>query len=329
MTDTPAPRRDKPWMFRTYAGHSTARESNKLYRSNLAKGQTGLSIAFDLPTQTGYDSDHPLSRGEVGKVGVPVSHLGDMSALFEGIPLDEMNTSMTINATAVWLMALYIAAAEEQGVAALETARHDAERHHQGISVAGLLCVSAGAIAAADARPHPVHHQRGAEVQPHKRLLLPFAGGRRDAGAGTRLCAGDGRRRARQCEEFRRAFVSRFRSGRRAHLFLRQRRDALRHRALQDARLYRTVGRDRLDALRRERRKAAAFSLWRAGQFARPYRAAAGKQRLPHPHRNAGGGSVERRARPRRAASGLERGAGPAAPVRSAMVAADAADHGL
>jgi (2R)-ethylmalonyl-CoA mutase len=116
MNDTPAPRRDKPWMFRTYAGHSTAAESNKLYRSNLAKGQTGLSIAFDLPTQTGYDSDHILSRGEVGKVGVPVSHLGDMRTLFEGIPLGEMNTSMTINATAVWLMSLYIAAAEEQGV---------------------------------------------------------------------------------------------------------------------------------------------------------------------------------------------------------------------
>jgi (2R)-ethylmalonyl-CoA mutase len=103
-------------MFRTYAGHSTARESNLLYRSNLAQGQTGLSIAFDLPTQTGYDSDHPLSRGEVGKVGVPISHLGDMSALFEGIPLGQMNTSMTINATAVWLMALYIAAAEKQSV---------------------------------------------------------------------------------------------------------------------------------------------------------------------------------------------------------------------
>jgi (2R)-ethylmalonyl-CoA mutase len=115
MTDTSAPRRDKPWMFRTYAGHSTAAASNRLYRSNLAKGQTGLSIAFDLPTQTGYDSDHILSRGEVGKVGVPVSHLGDMRTLFEGIPIGEMNTSMTINATAVWLMALYIAAAEEQG----------------------------------------------------------------------------------------------------------------------------------------------------------------------------------------------------------------------
>lgn len=115
MTETAAPRRDKPWMFRTYAGHSTAAASNRLYRSNLAKGQTGLSIAFDLPTQTGYDSDHILSRGEVGKVGVPVSHLGDMRTLFDGIPLAEMNTSMTINATAVWLMALYIATAEEQG----------------------------------------------------------------------------------------------------------------------------------------------------------------------------------------------------------------------
>ncbi|MBY6241476.1 protein meaA [Methylosinus sp. Sm6] len=115
MTESAAPRRDKPWLFRTYAGHSTAAESNRLYRSNLAKGQTGLSIAFDLPTQTGYDSDHILSRGEVGKVGVPVSHLGDMRTLFDGIPIADMNTSMTINATAVWLFALYIAAADEQG----------------------------------------------------------------------------------------------------------------------------------------------------------------------------------------------------------------------
>ncbi len=111
----PKTQRDKPWIFRTYAGHSTAAESNALYRKNLAKGQTGLSVAFDLPTQTGYDSDHVLARGEVGKVGVPVSHLGDMRALFDGIPLATMNTSMTINATAAWLMALYIAVADEQG----------------------------------------------------------------------------------------------------------------------------------------------------------------------------------------------------------------------
>jgi len=111
-----APRRDKPWIFRTYAGHSTAADSNELYRKNLSKGQTGLSVAFDLPTQTGYDSDHVLARGEVGKVGVPINHLGDMRALFDGIPLAKMNTSMTINATAAWLMALYIAVADEQGV---------------------------------------------------------------------------------------------------------------------------------------------------------------------------------------------------------------------
>ena len=110
-----APNRDRPWLIRTYAGHSTAAASNALYRANLAKGQTGLSVAFDLPTQTGYDSDHVLARGEVGKVGVPVGHLGDMRALFDQIPLEQMNTSMTINATAPWLLSLYIAVAEEQG----------------------------------------------------------------------------------------------------------------------------------------------------------------------------------------------------------------------
>jgi (2R)-ethylmalonyl-CoA mutase len=112
MTET---QKDRPWLIRTYAGHSTAKASNALYRGNLAKGQTGLSVAFDLPTQTGYDSDHELARGEVGKVGVPVCHLGDMRALFDQIPLEQMNTSMTINATAPWLLSLYIAVAEEQG----------------------------------------------------------------------------------------------------------------------------------------------------------------------------------------------------------------------
>ena len=109
--------RDRPWVFRTYSGHSSARASNELYRANLAKGQTGLSVAFDLPTQTGYDADHPLARGEVGKVGVPISHIEDMETLFQQIPLDRMNTSMTINATAAWLLGLYVAAAERQGVA--------------------------------------------------------------------------------------------------------------------------------------------------------------------------------------------------------------------
>lgn len=115
MTDTVQHAPDKPWIFRTYAGHSTAEESNRLYRKNLSKGQTGLSIAFDLPTQTAYDADHVLARGEVGKVGVPIGHLGDMRTLFDQIPVAEMNTSMTINAPAAWLLALYVALADEQG----------------------------------------------------------------------------------------------------------------------------------------------------------------------------------------------------------------------
>jgi (2R)-ethylmalonyl-CoA mutase len=115
-SDHRLPERDRPWMMRTYAGHSTAQRSNELYRSNLAKGQTGLSVAFDLPTQTGYDPDHELARGEVGKVGVPIAHRGDMHTLLDGIPLDEMNTSMTINATAAWLLALLIVTAEDNGV---------------------------------------------------------------------------------------------------------------------------------------------------------------------------------------------------------------------
>src|SRR3954465_2812129 len=106
--------RDRPWVMRTYAGHSSAAASNRLYRRNLEKGQTGLSVAFDLPTQTGYDSDHELARGEVGKVGVPIAHIGDMRQLFDGIPLADANTSMTINATAMWLFALYVELAKEQ-----------------------------------------------------------------------------------------------------------------------------------------------------------------------------------------------------------------------
>jgi (2R)-ethylmalonyl-CoA mutase len=108
--------RDPPWIFRTYAGHSSARASNELFRQNLAAGQTGLSIAFDLPTQCGYDPDHPMARAEVGKVGVPIASIDDMHALFEGIPIEQMNTSMTINGTAVWLLALYVAVARERGV---------------------------------------------------------------------------------------------------------------------------------------------------------------------------------------------------------------------
>ena len=133
-------KRDKPWIFRTYAGHSTAADSNALYRKNLAKGQTGLSVAFDLPTQTGYDSDHVLARGEVGKVGVPVCHLGDMRALFDGIPLGTMNTSMTINATAAWLMALYIAVADEQSTPRAASPAPSRTTSSRNICRAALTC---------------------------------------------------------------------------------------------------------------------------------------------------------------------------------------------
>ena len=148
-SDKTAPGKDAPWIFRTYAGHSTAATSNRLYRSNLEKGQTGLSIAFDLPTQTGYDPDHPLARGEVGKVGVPVSHLGDMRALFDQIPLERMNTSMTINATAPWLLALYVALAYSAGSKPLLYTTVIAEAFAEGLADAAFITYLSGLCAAA------------------------------------------------------------------------------------------------------------------------------------------------------------------------------------
>jgi (2R)-ethylmalonyl-CoA mutase len=181
--------RDKPWLFRTYAGHSNAAESNALYRSNLSKGQTGLSIAFDLPTQTGYDSDHELSRGEVGKVGVTVAHLGDMRTLFDGIPLDTMNTSMTINAPAAWLLALYLAVADEQGVSRAKlqgTTQNDIIKEYlsRGTYVfppAPSMRLIKDVVLFTTAR--------GAALEPDERLFLPPAGGGGDAGPGAGLRA--------------------------------------------------------------------------------------------------------------------------------------------
>ena len=189
------PEPDKPWLMRTYAGHSTARASNELYRGNLAKGQTGLSVAFDLPTQTGYDADHELARGEVGKVGVPVAHKGDMHALMDGIPLDQMNTSMTINATAAWLLALYMVVAEENGIDRRGAPGHDPERHHQGVPLARHVRVPARPVDAADRRHGRLHGRARPALEPGQHLLVPPAGGGRDAGAGDRLLDVDRRSR--------------------------------------------------------------------------------------------------------------------------------------
>ena len=243
------PQKDRPWLFRTYAGHSTATASNALYRGNLAKGQTGLSVAFDLPTQTGYDSDHILRRGEVGKVGVPVSHLGDMRALFKDIPLEQMNTSMTINATAPWLLSLYIAVAEEQGadVTALQgTVQNDIIKEY--LSRGTYICPPAPSLrmitdVAAYTRQHlpkwnPMnvccYHLQEAGATPEEELAFALA---------TATAVLDDLRGKVPAENFP-EMVGRI-------SFFRERRHPLCDRAVQNARLRRTLGRNLRDALRR------------------------------------------------------------------------------
>ena len=337
MSDTPAarPEKDRPWVMRTYAGHSSAAESNKLYRMNLAKGQTGLSVAFDLPTQTGYDPDSPLARGEVGKVGVPIPHLGEMRRLFEDIPLTEMNTSMTINATAMWLLALYQVVAEEQNpdLEPLEVAHQLAGTTQNDIIKEylsrGHLRLPAGALPAADLRRHLLHRQRDPEVEPDQHLQLPPAGGRRDADPGARLRAVHGDRRPRHRQGLRPGGRGGLRQGGRPHLLLRQRRRALRRGDVQDARLRRALGRDHPRALRRHRREDAPLPLRRPGQLARADRGAAGEQRAAHRARDARRHAEQERPRPRRTAAGVERGPRPAASVGPAVVAAAAAGAGL
>ena len=236
------PQRDAPWVMRTYSGHSTARASNELYRDNLAKGQTGLSIAFDLPTQTGYDPDAPEAAGEVGKVGVPVAHLGHMEELLEGIPVEDMNTSMTINATAAWLLGLYVAHARGQGRRPRAAGRHDAERHRQGVPEPRHLHLPARPEPAPHRRHHRLHGAPRAEVEPDQRLQLPPPGGGGHAGPGDRLRAGHRHRRAR-----RRARLGqdrRVRAARRGrpHQLLRELQRPLRGGDRQDAGLQRAVG---------------------------------------------------------------------------------------
>ena len=190
------PQRDRPWVMRTYAGHSSARASNELYRRNLAKGQTGLSVAFDLPTQTGYDPDRPVGarRGRQGRR--PDLAFGRHAGLFREIPLDQMNTSMTINATAMWLLALYIATAEEQGVDAKRASGHHPERHHQGVPVARHVRVPACAFVSSDHRHGGLHRHQRSQVEPDQHLQLSPARSRRDNRSGDRLCHEHGNCRA-------------------------------------------------------------------------------------------------------------------------------------
>ncbi len=328
------PERDRPWMMRTYAGHSDARRSNELYRRNLEKGQTGLSVAFDLPTQTGYDPDHELARGEVGKVGVSIAHRGDMHTLLDGIPLDQMNTSMTINATAAWLLALYIVAAEEQGVE---------QEKLQGTTQNDILkeYLSRGTYAfppgpsmrlIADTITYTVqhipkwnpinicsYHLQEAGATPVQEIAYALSNGiavldavRERLEAGGQADVGDlmGQRV-------------------RPDLLLCQRRRPVRRGARQAPSDGRAVGRVGPRALRGGRREAATFPLRSAGQLTRADRGSAGEQCLSDCPGGAGRDARPERPGPGDSAPGLERGSRAAPALGSAMVAAPPADPGL
>ena len=297
--------------------------------ANLAKGQTGLSVAFDLPTQTGYDSDHssPAARSARSACRSPIS--ATCGALFDGIPLDKMNTSMTINAAGGLAARALCRGRRRTGRPRAKltgTTQNDIIKEYlsRGTYIfppAPALRLTTDMIA--------VQRARHAEMESDQCLLLSFAGSRRDAGAGAGLRAGHGRGRAGRGED---AGEVRRRNSRKSLAqcqLLRQFRRAIHHRNLQAARVRRSLGRDPPRTLRRHRSEAPPVPLWRAGQFARPDRAAAREQRLSHPVWHAGRDAVEERARPRRATSGLERGARPAAPLGPAMVAAPAADRRL
>ena len=271
------PERDRPWMMRTYAGHSTAKASNELYRRNLQKGQTGLSVAFDLPTQTGYDPDDELARGEVGKVGVPICHRGDMTALMEGIPLGEMNTSMTINATAAWLLALYIVAAEQEGVPQEQlqgTTQNDIikeflARGTYAFPPAPSMRLIADMIAyTVEHVPkwNPInicsYHLQEAGATPVQEIAYAMSNAIAVLDAARERLPGGPHGDAV-----------------RPHLLLRQRRRALHRGAREAARDVDPLGGARPRALRRQRPPSPALPLRRPGQLARPDRGPAREQR--------------------------------------------------
>ena len=300
--------------MRTYAGHSSARESNALFRGNLAKGQTGLSVAFDLPTQLGYDADHVLARGEVGRVGVPVGHLGDMRALFDGIPLEQANTSMTINATAMWLLALYQVVAEEQGADITRlagTTQNDIIKEYlsrgtyvfpPGPSVRLTTDVIAYTVARMP-RWNPVnvcsYHLQEAGATPVQEIAYALC---------TAMTILDAVRDCGQVRPERMGEVV----GRISFFVnagVRFVEEMCKMRAF--ARLWDTITSERYEMTDPA---SAPFPLRRAGQLARPDRGAAGEQRPADRPGDAGRHVVQGRPGPGRAAPRLERGAGPAAP---------------
>ena len=301
--------------MRTYSGHSTARASNELYRTNLAKGQTGLSIAFDLPTQTGYDPDAPEAAGEVGKVGVPVAHLGHMNELLEGIPVETMNTSMTINATAAWLLGLYVAHAQDKGVdpALLAgTTQNDIVKEYlsrgtyifpPGPSLRLTVDTIAYTVRQAP-KWNPInvcsYHLQEAGATPVQEIAYALA---------TAIGVLDGVRASGKIEPSRAA-----RRGR-PHQLLRELERPLRGGDLQNAGLHPAVGPHLPRALRGRGPQAPPLPLRRAGELARADRAAAREQRAAHRPRVARRHPVQERPGPGHAAAGVERGAR-AAPAR-------------
>ena len=314
-------------MMRTYAGHSTAKRSNELYRGNLAKGQTGLSVAFDLPTQTGYDADHELARGEVGKVGVPVAHKGDMHALMDGIPLDRMNTSMTINATAAWLLALYIVVAEENGIdphVLAGTTQNDIIKEYlsrgtYAFPPAPSMRLIGDMVAyTIDEVPkwNPInvcsYHLQEAGATPVQEIAFALSTAQAVLDE-VRPRVGDDKMGA----VFGR--ISFF-----VNAGVRFVEEHAKLRAMGDP-----VGGAGPLPLRGDGREAAALPLRRAGQLAGADRVAAREQRAADRARGAGGDDGPQRAGAGDPAPGLERGARPAAAVGPAVVAADPAGAGL
>ena len=328
MSETSTPR-DAPWVMRTYSGHSTARASNELYRSNLAKGRRASPSPSTCPTQTGYDPDSPEAAGEVGKVGVPVAHLGHMEELMDQIPVDKMNTSMTINATAAWLLGLYVAHAEDRGVEPgllSGTTQNDIVKEYlsRGTYIfppAPSLRLTIDTIAYTVRHVpkwNPInvcsYHLQEAGATPTQEVAYALA---------TAIGVLDGVRAVGQDRPVRVP-----RRGRTDQL-LREFERPFRRGDLQNAGVHRHVGPHLPRALRRGGSQTAPFPLRGAGQLPRVDRTATREQRAPHRARVARRHAVQERPGPGHAAAGLERGARSAPPVGSAVVAADTADLGL